>query len=609
MDLANTLKQCPEPLPDWLREPSPGFDRKDFFSSRTVYYPGFGNDGHPVSLCARAHAAHAFVYVDYGVSQENVQERVHAIGDPGFVGYTVEHEEELSESDLRPGGWTQHVEPRELQRDPHAFANVTPYGLFMVLRRNEDRDDSHGPERFAMLFIGGDGHATYDALYCQDDGTCPPFLVVAEDYGFGANYSAFAEGGLLESIAGRCDVHPKWLLVGSRGRGGEYRAWGGYRDSTALPEPGGMHGHLRRLFLREGRSVNPMAKPNLFDYAGKELSQDAVICWLIKWAGTQAETEAEQLLRELGHAFVDALLEKHEVSLRGSVSFTEIHRQNHGIDVLARVHDGETSHVLLIEDKTDTDQHSGQLDRYYQKVAKRESKLGEVRDGSIRPIFLKTGNQSGNKDGRTEKESKYMLFGRRDFLSVLEQYSDEHPIVIDFRQFLRRREAEFTRFHAWREDGNREDWSRGEWEGFFRVLECRLYEPEQHLPDWGYVSNPRGGFLGFWWRWSTTSAGDSLYLQLEIEIGNPEKQKLCFKVKRGRSDGHEARDRYHKAVLDAGRGKVERPSRMRVGRHMTVGVWRGDWLAFGEDARLDIDRTVRNLKAAERIIDDAAKNT
>lgn len=251
MDLVETLKRCPEPLPDWLRQPSPGFDRKDFFSSRTVYYPGFGNDGHPVSVCARAHAAHAFVYVDYGVSQETVQERVHGIGDPGFVGYSVEHEEEVSESDLRPGGWTQHVEPREVGRDSYSFAGVTPYGLFMVLKRNEDRDDSHGPERFAMLFVGGDGHATYDALYCQDDGTRPPFLVVVEDYGFGANFSAFAAGGLLEKIARRCDVYPKWLLVGPRGSRGDYRPWAGYQDAEALPEPGGMHGRPRKLFLRE----------------------------------------------------------------------------------------------------------------------------------------------------------------------------------------------------------------------------------------------------------------------------------------------------------------------------------------------------------------------
>ena len=204
-----------------------------------------------MSICARAHAAHAFVYVDYGVSKETVSERVKGIGDPGFIGYGVEHEEEVSESDLRPGGWTQHVEERDLPQDPYWFANVTPYGLFMVLKRKEDRDESHSPERLALLFIGGDGHATYDALFCQNDGTRPPFLVVVQDHGFGGDYSTFGPSGLLARIARRCDVLPKWLLVGARGQQERFQPWSGYRDAGAESEPGGEHGNPRRLFRRE----------------------------------------------------------------------------------------------------------------------------------------------------------------------------------------------------------------------------------------------------------------------------------------------------------------------------------------------------------------------
>ena len=251
MDLVTMLKKNPEQLPHWLRQPSSGFDRKSFFDGRTVYYLGFGNDGHPVSVCARAHAAHAFVYVDYGVSKETVSERVNGVGDPGFIGYSVEHEEEVSESDLRPGGWTPHLEQGELARVSYSFANVTPYGLFMVLKRNEDRNDSHGPERLAILFVGGDGHATYDALYCQDDGTHPPFLVVVQDHGFGGNFSAFGAGGLLERIARRCDVLPDWLLVGARGKQERFQPWSGYRDACDESEPGGIHDNPRRLFRRE----------------------------------------------------------------------------------------------------------------------------------------------------------------------------------------------------------------------------------------------------------------------------------------------------------------------------------------------------------------------
>ena len=358
------------------------------------------------------------------------------------------------------------------------------------------------------------------------------------------------------------------------------------------------------LFLHARRWTNVSRKPNLFDFASKELSQDAVICWLISWAGTEAETDFEQALRDVGYAFVDALLAKHGAALKGNVTCPEIHQQDLGIDVLARVRDEDTSHVLLIEDKTYTDQHSGQLERCYREVVGGRSKLHEICGSSIRPIFLKTGNQSRNKDKRIEQGSKYKLFGRRDFLDVLDRYPGDNAIVRDFRQHLRQRETEFSGFHDWHQNENRRNWSWDAWEGLFRSLEGRIDADA----DWGYVSNRSGGFLGLWWHWVNTKEGDTLYLQLEIKPGNPEKQKLCFRVERRDDDTHEVREKYHKAILAAGGGRVERPSRMRVGGTMAVGRWKGDWLAFSAGARLDISGAVRNLKEAERIIDAAARS-
>ena len=254
MDLVTALEQNPEPFPEWLRQPSPGFDRTSFFGSRTVYYPGSGSDGQPVRLCSRAHAAHAFVYVDSGVSMPEIRDRVRGVGDPGFRGYQVEHDEEVEESVLRPDGWTPHVEPSELKAGADRFADVRPFGLYVVFRRDEDHDAAHGPERFAMLFIGGDGHATYDALYCQPDGTPSPFLVVVQDHAWGGDYDRFGAGGLLENIACRSSVYPKYLLVGERGD--RYEPWAGYRDTGATPEPGGTHGIPRRLYIREEASDN-----------------------------------------------------------------------------------------------------------------------------------------------------------------------------------------------------------------------------------------------------------------------------------------------------------------------------------------------------------------
>ena len=77
-----------------------------------------------------------------------IRSHVRGVGDPGFRGYEVEYEEEVEESVLRPGGWTPHVEPSELGEDACRFADVKPFGLHAVFRRDEDHDDTHGPERF-----------------------------------------------------------------------------------------------------------------------------------------------------------------------------------------------------------------------------------------------------------------------------------------------------------------------------------------------------------------------------------------------------------------------------------------------------------------------------
>ena len=168
----------------------------------------------------------------------------------------------------------------------------------------------------------------------------------------------------------------------------------GRRELT--PEPWRhVLGTPRKLFL--------LPKPNLFDHATKELSQDAVICWLLKWSGTRAKDASDQALRDLGHEFVRALLARHDAALKGSVKSTEIHQQNLGIDVLARITDEETSHILLIEDKTSSNRRSGQLERYHQRVLNSESTLGNVRKASICPIFLKTGNQSLSKEAPSRR--------------------------------------------------------------------------------------------------------------------------------------------------------------------------------------------------------------
>ena len=341
-------------------------------------------------------------------------------------------------------------------------------------------------------------------------------------------------------------------------------------------------------------------KPNLFAYATKELSQDAMICWLIAWSATAAGSEAHKALCELGRRFVEALLGKHEVKLAGAVRRAEIHQQEHGIDVLARIHDENSTHVLLIEDKTHTSAHGDQLRRYRDVVNAGKTSLRNVREHW--PVYLKTGNLSLAEEVNVEKAG-YKVFHREDLLVVLDGYQGTHPIVTDFRKHVRGLEDDFNSFGDWHQGDDRGTWTRAGWEGLFRRLERELEAEDKHAMGWGYVPNQAGGFLGFWLSPSDVGEESEFYIQLEVVPGNPERQKLCFKVVPGNEDtGKYAKD-FHGVLREVSGELMERPGRFgrRGSVTMTVGWWRGEWLAFGDDGRLDIMRIADNLRQAAKV--------
>lgn len=354
-------------------------------------------------------------------------------------------------------------------------------------------------------------------------------------------------------------------------------------------------------------------RPNLFSYGKKELSQDAMICWLIAWSTVETADDSESLLRKCGEAFVEALLRKHDQELAGPITRASIYQQDKGIDVLALVEDrNKRRHVLLIEDKTHTGEHSGQLRRYLDHVRNGETNVGKAKEDwdLLHPIYLKTGNQSLANDKKIEKSaSAYRVFRRDEFLRVLETYPypGNNPILADFRQYLKDREDDFLSFRNWREDRGGE-WSWAGWEGFFRHLEDPDFLGDG---DWSYVSNPSGGFLGYWWGGipdQEAEARTKVYQQLEINPGRPSRYRLCFKVSTASKDREALKRKWHTRIMEAGRFagiEIHRPARMRISNTMTVAEW-NSWLRF-DGGRLDVRRTVESLRLAEGIVRKAAK--
>lgn len=244
MPLHEFLRRDREDVPAWLNRFQPGdaFDRLGFFSSRVVYYPGSEADGQPVKLFGSTHAAHCFIYVDYGVSRDVLEAELGS-ATRSWRGYQSVARINLSQHDLL---WTRNIEVAHVASHGDPIDRVDPFGFLEVLERDQGLDDRYGARSLAILFLGIDGIETYRGLFCQDSRTQPPFAVVVVDHGFGGNYDRFGGGGLLEAYAERYQVFPRWLLVGE-----QTDAWKGYaRVPMVDGENGGRHGERRFLYER-----------------------------------------------------------------------------------------------------------------------------------------------------------------------------------------------------------------------------------------------------------------------------------------------------------------------------------------------------------------------
>lgn len=160
---------------------------------------------------------------------------------------------DLSPSDIVPVAWHPHLTDAgyrdKFQRrqswvqDWMKNQGVSPYGALVVFPRRWEFDDRHGPARLALLQLGADGIATYDALFCRH-GQRPPWAVVVQEHGFGGNWDSFGRDSLMHAIAQRAGRLPEWVLLGH-----PTEALDGFAPvRRCCSSIGGMHHGERQLF-------------------------------------------------------------------------------------------------------------------------------------------------------------------------------------------------------------------------------------------------------------------------------------------------------------------------------------------------------------------------
>ena len=320
--------------------------------------------------------------------------------------------------------------------------------------------------------------------------------------------------------------------------------------------------------------------PNLFTYATSELSQDAVLAWMLEWADSSF-SQVDEATHRLGREFMALIFERHGKPFPKESVQVSVSTQDRRIDVLAIVND---EYAILIEDKAGTREHSDQLTRYL-----RATKEGFA-EAQVLPTYVQTFEQSSY---RNVVNKEYKVISRTDLLTVLSHYESSegaNNVALDLLARLTDLDQRFaayvtTPISQW-------DWYA--WQGFFRDLQRDL-----EAGGWGYVPNQSGGFLGFWWG-NVDRGKVSLYLQLE-------QRRLCVKI---HTDGdpdvrRKRRTLWHERTMRAAKRlgiPLRRPGRFGNGKTMTVAILDEEYRQLGGNERVDLDATVKFLHTAHEVV-------
>ena len=179
---------------------------------------------------------------------------------------------------------------------------------------------------------------------------------------------------------------------------------------------------------------------NLFDFATSELSQDAVICWCVNWFNDDSNPALKKMSTEI--------IEKIAPISASEIRSVQIKRQ-----LSKRVPDGKGKDIVvkidvlliinksiavIIEDKTNTSEHSEQIARY--KIGLKKMIDGniistdelDISAPEIITVYWKTGFFTDyDRAVDADKEIR-----RDDLITILEPYKNEHIIIREYLIYL-----------------------------------------------------------------------------------------------------------------------------------------------------------------------------
>ena len=218
----------------------------------SFYYPSCGFDGGLIKDCntvGRDSKIVSFVYCDYATGEQAFRQEQNT-----FLGYHILGSKSVSHSELTPNGWQPQFPPQFNLQDYQRYSDTwKPFINWTVYERDESRDDNHGQKRFSLLYLGGEGVATYQALYWTHKISPRALAIIQPGTGFGLNWTDFRDrnGALAWVIYNNPVGQPELSYYGGYGNSYSDFNWHGYFQSRII-----------KPYYNEGGEVQIWTKQN-----------------------------------------------------------------------------------------------------------------------------------------------------------------------------------------------------------------------------------------------------------------------------------------------------------------------------------------------------------
>ena len=186
----------------------------------SLYYPSSRLDGGVIKYCnmhLSGEQINSFVYCDYSCEESDLVARAK----DDFVGYHVFAHRTVLKEEIGADRMPLNIipSPDEQRRFERFYGRrmfMRLYCHWLIMERDENFDDSHGPERFSLLYVRGDGVQAYSGLYAVNKISPKVLAIMQAGYSYEGYWTRFDDkNGCLYNFMNRVPERmPQYVFYG-----------------------------------------------------------------------------------------------------------------------------------------------------------------------------------------------------------------------------------------------------------------------------------------------------------------------------------------------------------------------------------------------------------